>query len=47
MTSALDPWPNLTPVVDGVVPVDEVPQEPDLLVVNGIDESDSELEMED
>jgi hypothetical protein len=39
-----DPWPNLSPVVDGIVPVVEVPQEPDLL---SVDDVDTDLEMED
>jgi hypothetical protein len=40
----LTPWPNLTPVVDGIVPAAEVPQEPDLL---SVDDVDTDLEMED
>lgn len=37
------PWPNQTPPVDGIVPVDEVPQDPDLFD----DVEDDDLEMED
>lgn len=37
------PWPNQTPVVDGVVPVEEVPQDPDLFA----DDTDDLLETED
>lgn len=36
------PWPNQTPVVDGVVPVEEVPQDPDLFA----DDTDDLLETE-
>lgn len=35
------PWPNQEPVVDGVVPVEEVPQTPDLL-----SEEDDDFEVE-
>lgn len=42
--SELTPWPNQTPVVDGIVPVEEVPQEADFL---DIDPDDDDLEMED
>lgn len=45
--TAITPWPNLTPVVDGIVPADEVPQDPDLLVVDGVTDGDPDLEMED
>lgn len=38
-----DPWPNQTPIVDGVVPVDDVPQDADLFD----DDEDDDLEMED
>ena len=36
------PWPNQTPVVDGIVPVSEVPQDPDLFD----DDTDDQLETE-
>ena len=36
------PWPNQTPVVDGIVPVAEVPQDPDLFD----DDTDTDLETE-
>lgn len=42
-----DRWPNTKPVVDGIVPANEVPQDPDLLEVDGVLDSDPELEMED
>jgi hypothetical protein len=37
------PWPNKRPVVDGVTPSDEVPQDPDL---EGLDD-DLDREMKD
>jgi hypothetical protein len=37
------PWPNQTLVVDGVVPTEEVDQDPDLFA----DDDDPEMEMED
>jgi hypothetical protein len=40
-------WPNQEPVLDGVVPVDEVSQDPDLQEIDSIDDSDLTLEMED
>ena len=39
-------WPNQEPVVDGIVPVDEVPQDPDLLVIDPPEDSDPNAEME-
>jgi len=36
-------WPNQKPVVDGVVPDEEISQDPDLFK----DEDDLDLEMED
>lgn len=39
-------WPNQEPVVDGVVPSEEVPQDPDL-PEDEDDDPDLELEMED
>lgn len=39
----LTAWPNQRAVVDGVVPVDEVPQDPDLFD----DDQDPPMEMED
>lgn len=39
-----DPWPNQTPVVDGVIPTEEVDQDPDLFAD---DDDDPEMEMED
>lgn len=41
-TTPETPWPNQTPVVDGVVPTEEVSQDPDLLE----NEEDTDLEME-
>lgn len=35
------PWPNQEPVVDGVVPVEDVPQDPDFL-----SEEDEDLDVE-
>jgi hypothetical protein len=40
-------WPNEDPVVDGIVPVDEVPQDPDLLDIDPPEDLDPLLEMED
>ena len=40
-------WPNQEPVLDGVVPVDDVPQDPDLQEIDSIADSDLTLEMED
>lgn len=37
------PWPNRLPVVDGVVPSSEVPQDPDFLT----DDPDADEEMTD
>lgn len=37
-------WPNQEPVKDGVVPVEEVPQDPDFL---SNEDQDLETEMED
>jgi len=47
MSESPDPWPNLTPVVDGVVPASEIPQDPDFLSIDGLATDDLELEMED
>jgi hypothetical protein len=41
------PWPNNEPVVDGIVPVEEVPQDADLLDIDDVSDSDPDLEMED
>lgn len=38
------PWPNQDPVMDGVVPADEVSQDPDLFDEDDIDE---DLEMDE
>lgn len=38
------PWPNQEPVVDGIVPTEEVDQDPDLFAD---DDDDPEMEMED
>jgi hypothetical protein len=38
------PWPNQTPVVDGVIPTEEVDQDPDLFED---DDDDPDMEMED
>lgn len=38
----MTPWPNKSEVVDGVVPVNEVPQDPDLFK-----DDDLDLEMDD
>lgn len=35
-------WPNQTPVVEGVVPLEEVPQDPNLFD----DDDDPDVEME-
>jgi hypothetical protein len=37
------PWPNQEEVVDGIVPVEEVPQDPDLLDEED-DAEDDEME---
>lgn len=39
------PWPNRTPVVEGIVPTEEVPQDPDFL--KNFDTDDNTFEMED
>lgn len=36
------PWPNQTPVVEGLVPVEEVSQDPDLF-----SDDDTDLEMDE
>lgn len=36
------PWPNQMPVVDGLVPVEEVSQDPDLFA-----DDDTDLEMDE
>lgn len=36
------PWPNKRDVVDGVVPLDEVPQDPNIF-----DDEDLDIEMSD
>lgn len=40
-------WPNEVPIVDGIVPVDEVPQDSDLLDIDPPEDSNPDLEMED
>lgn len=37
-------WPNQLPVIDGIVPVDEIPQDADFL---SVDDTSDDLEMED
>ncbi len=39
----VEPWPNQTPVVDGVIPTEEVDQDPDLFED---DDDDPEMEMD-
>lgn len=39
----VEPWPNQTPVVDGVIPTEEVEQDPDLFED---DADDPEMEMD-
>ena len=39
-----DTWPNTTEVLDGVVPFEEIPQDPDLF---DDDDDDPDMEMED
>jgi hypothetical protein len=41
----ITPWPNQEEILDGVVPVEEVSQDPDLFDDDDADEID--LEMED
>jgi len=38
------PWPNQDPVVDGVVPAEQVPQDEDLFTGDDVDD---DLEMEE